>query len=38
MVSILETSSSAETDDEIIGREMLWQRKLGTRAKRLDNE
>jgi hypothetical protein len=37
-VSILETSSSADTDDEIIGREMLWQRKLGTRAKQLDNE
>lgn len=37
-VSILETSSSADTDDEIIRREMLWQRKLGTRAKRLDNE
>ncbi len=36
-VSILETSSSAETNDEIIGREMLWQRKLGTRAKRLDD-
>jgi hypothetical protein len=37
-VSILEISGSADTDDEIIGREMLWQRKLGTRAKRLDNE
>jgi hypothetical protein len=36
MVSILEVSGSAATDIEIIKREMRWQEKLGTRAKRLD--
>jgi hypothetical protein len=37
MVSILEVSGSADTYNEIIGREMRWQEKLGTRAKRLDD-
>ena len=37
-VSILETSGSNDTHVMIIGREMLWQRKLGTRAKRLGSE
>lgn len=37
MVSILEVSGSAVTDNDIIGREMTWQEKLGTRAKRLDD-
>lgn len=36
-VSILETSSSAQTEKEIVAREMDWQRKLGTRAKPLDD-
>jgi hypothetical protein len=36
MVSILEVSGSAQTERDIINQEMLWQRKLGTRAKRLD--
>ena len=35
-VSILEVSGSAQTDSDIIGREMNWQLKLGTRAKPLD--
>ena len=37
-VSILEVSGSAEIDQSIIEREMLWQRKLGTRAKPLDSD
>ncbi|HUZ66880.1 MAG TPA: hypothetical protein VMU56_04365, partial [Beijerinckiaceae bacterium] len=37
MVSILEISGSAQTKQDIINREMLWQRKLG-RAKPLDKE
>jgi hypothetical protein len=36
MISILEVSGSADTDQDIIGQEMTWQQKLGTRAKRLD--
>ena len=38
MVSILELSGSAQTERDIINQEMLWQRKLGTRAKRLEKE
>jgi hypothetical protein len=38
MVSILEVSGSAQTERDIINQEMLWQRKLGTRAKRLEKE
>jgi hypothetical protein len=38
MVSILEVSGSADTRPDIIEREMIWQQKLGTRAKRLDPE
>jgi hypothetical protein len=38
MVSILEVSGSAQTEREIINQEMLWQRKLGTRAKRLESD
>jgi hypothetical protein len=37
-VSILEVSGSAQTERDIIIQEMLWQRKLGTRAKRLESE
>jgi hypothetical protein len=37
MVSILEVSGSADTEREIVEQEMLWQRKLGTRAKPLDD-
>lgn len=37
MVSILEVSGSAATYNDIIAREMRWQEKLGTRAKRLDD-
>jgi hypothetical protein len=36
MASILEVSGSAQTRNDIIDREMLWQRKLG-KAKRLDD-
>jgi hypothetical protein len=38
MVSILEISGSAQTERDIVNREMLWQRKLGTRAKQLEKE
>jgi len=38
MVSILEVSGSVEIERDIINQEMLWQRKLGTRAKRLESE
>jgi hypothetical protein len=38
MVSILEVSGSAQTGPDIINHEMLWQLKLGTRAKRLESE
>lgn len=38
MVSILEVSGSAQTERDIVNQEMLWQRKLGTRAKRLESE
>ena len=38
LVSILELSGSAQTAQDIIRQEMLWQRKLGTKAKALDNE
>ena len=38
MVSILEVSGSAQTERDIINQEMLWQRKLGTRAKLLEKE
>ena len=37
-VSILEVIGSALTRQEIIDREMNWQIKLGSRAKRLDDE
>jgi hypothetical protein len=37
MVSILEVSGSAQTDQDIIIQEMLWKRKLGN-AKPLDSE
>ena len=37
-VSILEVTGSALTQQEIIDREMNWQIKLGSRAKRLDDE
>lgn len=37
-VSILEVTGSALTRQEIIDREMNWQIKLGSRAKRLDDE
>lgn len=36
VVSVLETVGMRETRDEIITREMLWKRKLGTRAVTLD--
>jgi hypothetical protein len=36
-VSILEFTGSHVTRQEIIVREMVWQTKLGSRAKRLDN-
>jgi hypothetical protein len=38
MVSILEVSGSAQSERDIIIQEMLWQRKLGVRAKQLDCE
>jgi hypothetical protein len=38
MVSILEVSGSAQTERDIINQEMLWQRKSGTKAKRLESE
>jgi hypothetical protein len=38
IVSLLEISSSAETDQEIVKQEMLWQEKLGSRAKPLDSD
>ncbi len=38
MVSILEVSGSAQDERDIINQEMLWQRKLGTKAKRLESE
>lgn len=38
MVSILEVSGTAQTGPDIINQEMLWQRKLGMRAKRLESE
>lgn len=38
LVSILEVSGSAQTDQDIIGQEMLWKRKLGIRAKALTEE
>jgi hypothetical protein len=38
MVSILETSGSRETRDDILKREMFLQRVLGSRAKALDTE
>jgi hypothetical protein len=38
MVSILEVSGSAQTERDIVNQEMLWQLKLGTRAKRLEKE
>jgi hypothetical protein len=37
MVSILELSGSAQTERDIVNQEMLWQQKLGTRAKPLEN-
>ncbi len=37
-VSILEVSGSAQTEQDIIDQEMLWKKKLGTRAKALDSE
>jgi hypothetical protein len=36
MVSILEVSGSADTDQDIINREMIWKQKLGVKAKPLD--
>jgi hypothetical protein len=36
VVSILEVSGSADTDHDIVRQEMIWQQKLGTRAKQLD--
>jgi hypothetical protein len=38
MVSILEVAGSAQTGQDIINQEMLWQKKLGVRAKPLDIE
>jgi len=38
MVSILEVSGSAESTQDIIGREVVWQHKLGTKAKPLDSD
>jgi len=38
MVSILETSGSAETERNIINQEMFWKKKLGSRAKPLDDQ
>jgi hypothetical protein len=37
MVSILEVSGSAQTDQDIVNQEMLWKQKLG-KAKPLDSE
>lgn len=34
-LSILETTGSALNKEQIVAREMIWQRKLGSRAKRL---
>jgi hypothetical protein len=36
VVSVLEVSGSADTDQDIVWQEMMWQKKLGTRAKPLD--
>jgi hypothetical protein len=36
VVSILETIGSALTVDEVVHREMIWKKKLGLMAKRLD--
>ena len=36
MVSILEISGSAQTERDIVTQEMLWQKKLGSKAKPLD--
>jgi len=38
MVSILEVSGSAQSEQDIRNQEMLWQKKLGTRAKQLESE
>jgi hypothetical protein len=38
MASILETSGSWETRDDIVNREMFWQQVLGSRAKALGTE
>jgi hypothetical protein len=38
MVSILEVTGSHVTLQEIIMREMIWQKKLGTRATALDGK
>jgi hypothetical protein len=35
-ISILEVTGSALTREQIIAREMIWQNKLGSRAKRLE--
>ena len=37
-VSILEVSGSTQTERDIVSQEMLWKKKLGTKAKALDNE
>ncbi|MGD0930335.1 MAG: hypothetical protein ABR902_06755 [Candidatus Korobacteraceae bacterium] len=37
-VSILEVSGSAQTGQDIVNQEMCWKKKLGIRAKALDNE
>lgn len=38
VVSILEVTGSASTREQIVAREMIWQTKLGARAKPLDVE
>jgi hypothetical protein len=38
MISILEITGSASTKQDVIKREMIWQEKLGSRAKRLDDQ
>jgi hypothetical protein len=38
IVSILETSGSRETRNDVVRREMFWQQMLGSRAKALDTE
>lgn len=38
IVSILEVTGSAETRQDIVNREMTWQKKLGSRTKRLNSE